>query len=48
MYKPGLEEVEKTDQISNIRWIMKKAKEKQKNIAFSFIDYARAFDYGSQ
>ena len=33
------------DQIANIRWIIKKAKEFQKNIYFCFIDYAKAFDY---
>ena len=32
------------DQIANIRWIMKKAREFQKNIYFCFIDYATAFD----
>ena len=32
------------DQIVNIRWIIKKAREFQKNICFCFIDYARAFD----
>ena len=32
------------DQIANIRWIMEKAREFQKNIDFSFIDYAKAFD----
>ena len=32
------------DQIGNIRWIMKKAREFQKNIYFCFIDYAKAFD----
>ena len=31
------------DQIANIRWIIKKAKE-FKNIYFCFIDYAKAFD----
>ena len=37
------------DQISNIRWIMEKAREFQKNIYFCFIDYAKAFDLcGSQ
>ena len=30
------------DQIANIRWIIKKAKEFQKNIYFCFIDYAKA------
>ena len=33
------------DQIANIRWIMEKAREFQKNIQFCFIDYAEAFDY---
>ena len=33
------------DQIANIRWLIKKARELQKNIYFSFIDYAKAFDY---
>ena len=32
------------DQIANIRWIIKKAREFQKNINFCFIDYAKAFD----
>ena len=32
------------DQISNIHWIIKKAREFQKNIYFCFIDYAKAFD----
>ena len=36
------------DQIANIRWIMEKAGEFQKNIYFCFIDYAKAFDCGSQ
>ena len=31
------------DQIANIRWIIKKAREFQKNISFCFIDYAKAF-----
>ena len=31
------------DQIANIRWIIKKAKEFQKNIYLCFIDYAKAF-----
>ena len=33
-----------SDQIANIRWIMEKASELQKNIYFCFIDYAKAFD----
>ena len=32
------------DQIANIRWIMKKAREFQKNIYFCFIDYNEASD----
>ena len=37
------------DQIANIRLIIEKAREVQKNIYFCFIDYARAFDcVGSQ
>ena len=36
------------NQIANIRWIMEKSREFQKNIYFRFIDYAKAFDCGSQ
>ena len=32
------------DQIANIRWIIKKAREFQKNIYFCFIDYTKAID----
>ena len=32
------------DQIANIRWIIEKARQLQKNINFCFIDYAKAFD----
>ena len=32
------------DQITNIRWIIEKAREFQKNIYFHFNDYAKAFD----
>ena len=35
------------DQIANIRWIVEKAREFQKNIYFCFIDYAKAFDCAS-
>ena len=31
------------DQIANIHWIIKKAREFQKNIYFCFIDYTKAF-----
>ena len=34
---------ETRDQIANICWILEKAREFQKNIYFSFIDYAKAF-----
>ena len=33
------------DQIANIHWIIKKAREFQENIYFCFIDYPKAFDY---
>ena len=32
------------EQITNIRWIIKKAREFQKNIYFCFIDYVKTFD----
>ena len=32
------------DQMANIRWIIEKAREFQKNIYFCFLDYAKAFD----
>ena len=32
------------DQIANIRWVMEKAREFQRNTYFWFIDYAKAFD----
>ena len=35
---------ETRDQIANIHWIIKKARELQENIYFCFIDYAKAFD----
>ena len=35
---------ETRDQIANIRWIMEKAREFQKNIYFCFINYDKAFD----
>ena len=33
------------DQVANICWIIEKKRELQKNIYFSFIDYAKAFDH---
>ena len=44
MFKLDLEKAEESDQIANICWIIKKAREFQKNIYFCFIDYAKAFD----
>ena len=32
------------DQIANIRWIIEKARELQKNIYFCFVDYTKSFD----
>ena len=32
------------EQMANIRWIIERAREFQKNIYFCFIDYAKAFD----
>ena len=32
------------DQIAHIHWIIEKAREFQKNIIFSFVDYTKAFD----
>ena len=32
------------DPIANIRWIIKKARQFQKNIYFCFVNYAKAFD----
>ena len=34
-----------SNQTANIRWIIKKARELQKNLYFCFIDYTKAFDY---
>ena len=45
MFKLDLEKAEEPrGQIANIRWIIEKAREFQKNIYFCFIDYAKAFD----
>ena len=43
MYKLDLEKSEEPE--INIHWIIKKAREFQKNNYFCFIDYAKAFDY---
>ena len=45
MFKLVLEKAEETEiKIANIRWIMEKAREFQKNIYFCFIDYTKALD----
>ena len=45
IFKLDLEKARRTrDQIADIHWIIKKAREFQKNIYFCFIDYAKAFD----
>ena len=36
------------DKIANNHWMTEKAREFHKNIYFCFIDYAKAFDCGSQ
>ena len=46
VFKLVLEKAEERDQIANIHWIIKKAREFQKNIYFCFIDYAKIFDCG--
>ena len=43
MFKLVLEKAEEPDQIANIRWIIEKAREFQKNIYFCFIVYTKAF-----
>ena len=44
MFKLVLEDRGTRDQIANIHWIIKKARELQKNVYFCFIDYAKVFD----
>ena len=44
MFKVDFKKAVETDQIVNIRWIIEKAREFQKNIYVCFIDYAKAFD----
>ena len=45
MFKMDLEKAEEPEIKANIRWIIKKAREVQKNIYFCFIDYAKAFGW---
>ena len=45
MFKLDLDKGRETrDQVANIHWIIKKAREFQRKIYFCFIDYAKAFD----
>ena len=45
LVRAGLRKVRGTrDQIANIRWVIEKAREFQKNIYCCFIDYTKAFD----
>ena len=44
MIKLDLEKAEEPDQIDNICWIIRKAREFQKNIYFCFIGYTKASD----
>ena len=44
MFKLDLEDRRTRDQITNICWIIEKAREFQKNIYFCFIDYAKVLD----
>ena len=44
MFKLVLEKTEEPEIKANIRWIMEKAREFQKNIYFCFIHYAKAFN----
>ena len=44
MFKLDLEKVQELDQIADIHWIIKKAREFKKNIYFCLTDYAKIFD----
>ena len=44
MFRQDLEKAEEPEIIANIRLIIEKAREFQKNIYFCFINYAKAFD----
>ena len=44
MFKLDFKKAEETDQIANIRWIIKKARGFQKIFNICFIDYTKAFD----
>ena len=45
MFKLDLAKAEESEiKAANIRWIIKKAREFQKNIYFCFLDYAKVFD----
>ena len=44
MFKLDLQNAEEPKNITNICWIIEKAREFQENIYFYFVDYAKAFD----
>ena len=44
MFNLDLEKTEEPETNTNIRWIIKKAREFQENIYFCFVNYAKAFD----
>ena len=44
MFKLDLEKAEEPEIITNLQWVIEKAREFQKHIYFCFIDYAKAFD----
>ena len=49
MFKLDIEKAEEPEiKLLNIHWIIEKAREFQKNICFYIINYAKAFDCGSQ
>ena len=45
MFKLDLQNAEEPKNITNICWIIEKARVFQKNVIFCFIDYTEAFDY---
>ena len=44
-YKLNSEKAEEPDQTANVRWLMEKAREFQKNIYCCFNNYTKAFEY---
>ena len=44
MFKLDLEKAEEPEIVTNLQWVIEKAREFQKNIYFWFVDYDKAFD----